>query len=529
MNLYLVLYNRDFSQRSSGGERLRYSVASMSWEAIGGCNQATVDVFGPELDLWALTECLRCPAEIYDAAGRLCWWGYVESAAVRVEAFEVGATIESMSNRVAVSYNEVTPGSAGSGTPTTTAWADNLASQAEYGIRELLDQAGNLSATAATARRTAVLARQGLPAGMAVANPFAAAGGAVGRMATLTLRGWWYTLGWKYASWAAVTGPKYETIGATTLGIGDASARTKLMQGFQVMTASINVLSVDLYIKKVNTPADDLRVEIYKLDTATGAPTGSALSSATITAASVGTSYGWVNANLTDLTVSPYIPDGMYGIMLSRSGAIDAVNYFAIAADGTVSGSTELLFLYNGTSWSVRSPSTEANFRVLVNDDVESSMQIHDLASNYGQFLTEVVVDAASGVDLPSYREGKTTALEEIRALMESGGPSGRRYLAEITPERGLHVWEEPASGETYLMSRQGRIYDLTGTAVAPWCPPVGCWLRLRDVMPAGIDTSLMIDPTLQFLEGVEWTAAGINPRFRGQLTIEEALKIKIG
>jgi hypothetical protein len=161
-----------------------------------------------------------------------------------------------------------------------------------------------------------------------------------------------------------------------------------------------------------------------------------------------------------------------------------------------------------------------------------TTAQISALVTSFGQFIASTTISAASGIDINPYREGKTTALQEVLALMEIGGPSGRRYLAAVDELRQLYVWEEEAKGETYVMDRQRILKklekSLAATSVLEYQPPVGVWVRLVDVIPSSADTSRLADLTLQFIEGASWApAGGLQLRYRGQPSVEEMMRYK--
>ncbi len=529
MSLSPVFQNRDFTARITTG-RLDWSVNSLEWEAVGGCSQASLTAYGPELDLWEMIEMLRCPVAIYDEKGRAAWWGYVSEAKVRVGTIEVGVTIASMTNQVAVAYSYIEPGTQIMGQRRTTAWATDAEAQAEYGKKQWLSSASGMTDAAALARRDAILAKQKWPAGVASPGGFGAPRGHVSgsgaensQSASLICKGWFDTLDWQYANWPVGGGPNYTAGAAVVQNVGNAGASTKVMQQFLVGTGGINVLSVAVYARKQGAPADNLVVGVYALD-GSGNPTGSPLASASLAGGSMTTTLGWITLAVTEKELSAATK---YGLQVSRSGANDAVNYYVVRVD-TALGYTDGVFkIWNGTAWVARSPNADMNFYININNKIELTSQVSDLARNFGEFITATDVDAASTNLLSSYRDGDTTALDEIQELLVMGGPNGRRYLAEVGIDRRLHIWEEPAVRETYYMDRWGNITD-DRISIIPWSPPVGVWVRLQDVIPASADTSKLADPTLQFIEGATWSSSqGVTPRFRGQPSIEEVLRYK--
>lgn len=176
-----------------------FTVDDYSRHATGGPRLANIRVRGSDHDLWEMLEKLRCPVEISTRLGDVTWFGYLAEIAgvirdVRKPArpfVRVGVNIETMRNRVAVAYIKV---DGANQERDTTAWADDLRSQGEYGVRELLMPGDASTATHAELARDTKLDQDSLP--RRLVDPAAGEGGE-GEL-TLVCRGWWDTVGWKY-------------------------------------------------------------------------------------------------------------------------------------------------------------------------------------------------------------------------------------------------------------------------------------------------------------------------------------------
>jgi hypothetical protein len=367
--LQVTFQNRDFTV-CPAPRHLRFEVNSYSFEAIGGCKDASITVFGGDLGLEEVLNWLRRPVTIYNGKGVAVWWGYVHGAQMRKDALEIAPSLDSLANRVAVAYSYVETGTQTVGARKTTAWADDLVSQAEYGIVELLSSTGGNSDAAAEARRAAILAGQAWPYGGL--SQFGSPRGAVrysgakkSASATLVCRGWWGTLGWKY----------YANTGVTS---------------------------------------------------------------------------------------------------------------------------------------------------------VATTSQIGAIVTAAGQFLTATDVEVASGISSSEYRVGDLTALAEIVTLLGAGGPNGRRLLASVTVDRRLQIWEEPATSTAiHTLTSQAQLYGPGGIMVDENVPPVGVWLRLKDVLGGVVDLTKIADPSLQFIERASWSAQnGASYGFKGKPSIESLLNL---
>ncbi len=523
----IIFQNRDFSS-ALDLHNVRFVVNSYSHEAIGGPKEASITVFGGELALEDTLNWLRRPVTIYDERGNAVWWGYVHQVQMRRDALEVAPSLDSMVNRVAVVYSFVEAGSQLVGQRKTTAWASDSDSQAEYGVKELLSSTDGASDAAALARRNAVLAGQAWPYGGL--SQFGSPRGAVrysgakkSASGTLICRGWWETLAWKYAS-VALTGAIQNRPTSTDYTLKNS---TDALHQQITPTVSVNATRIDFALKKTGTPADNLVVGIYATD-GSGNPTGSALASGTIAASGTTGSYAeyaWTLGSAINLARG-----SVYSIRLNRSGATDASNYLTVGVDAGLNytGGVMRVSTNSGGTWAARSPDADLYFIIYEDNQVDSTVQIADLVYQYGQFLTATDIEAASGVLLPSYQNGDKTALAVILELLAAGGANGRRLLAGVGADRRVQVWEEPAtSSAAHYMNSRGQMFGPGGILVDERQPVVGVWARLKDVLSGVVDLTKIQDPSLQFVEGVGWSAdGGAQYRFRGKPSVESLLMV---
>lgn len=357
-----VYYNRDFTNR--GNTNAKQMVDSLSWNCIGGCDQASISAVGPAAGIWEFAEYLRYPVEVYDDKARAVWYGYVNDVQISYGALNWGVSLESMANSLSVAYTYNEAQSTDVGIRKTTTWYADADSVGAFGtIQKRLSAVGMTDAAAVYARNTA-LEQMKYPSGV---------------------------------------------VTATGIGGGDPG----------MAVASIHCL-------------------------------------------------GWYST-------------------------LDWV--FAPAA---------------GTA---------------LTDSID---QIYALSNEYGQFITGFDYDAYASVTSNPTRDGDRTALVEINALLKMGNSSGKRLLATVSRDRRLQIRAEPANTTIGAqIDRLGYLYDTTGRKATPYNPPYGVWCQLRDVLPSSVDTSRMINPTLQFIEAVEWSAnMGLVPKFRGQQGLEETLGV---
>jgi len=139
-------------------------------------------------------------------------------------------------------------------------------------------------------------------------------------------------------------------------------------------------------------------------------------------------------------------------------------------------------------------------------DLVETSTQVAEIIDDLAEFVEGVLIETASGVTALEYRDGDTNAQAEIEALLGRGSSTGRRLLADVTRERYARLYQEPAPGSgDHLLLADGTLHDAWDNPLPPGACAAGVWARLKDVLPATIDTTRLADPALVFIEESEW------------------------
>lgn len=519
--------SRDFAPAAQ--PPLAFAVDSLTWSAIGGPLQANLSTQGTRLQLWQLVNLLRCPVTIFSDQARLAWWGCVTEVRLKLRSGEVGLALDGMYNAVRGAYT-LASGASTVGVHKFTDWAVDQASIDQYGRKEYLANLGNLSSALADHRRDAILARRKWPQGTSPTPAMRASrlerysSRAEIYSATVICRGWMSTLDWLYATIPLVPGVTYTTTGGAEQAVGSASNNTKVAQTLTVGSSTINALELWVYARKVGAPTDNLQIDVYAVD-GSGHPTGSPLvSGVSLPGTGLSTTAGWLGGAMGE--ERGLGAKRKYAVVVSRSGAVSGTNYYAVNVNTALGFTGGAFWIWNGSSWVTRSPDADMPFKVMVNNRVESTQQIADLVDNFGQFLAGTLVEEASGFTLPSYRDGDTTALAEIQALLDAGGAGGRRLLARITPERYLAIQEEPLDSQVDYQIEGDQVYTNTRQRVDELDPPVGRWVRWTDAAPAGIDATRIDDPSLQFVEGANWSPqAGLRLTYKGQLTIENMFK----
>lgn len=136
--------------------------ASWSAAAIGGPVAAQINATGSIDGLLSLGVWLNYRIQIVGADGLPLWWGHVDAVALNTGGLEREISLREMANRVKVLYSQSAPGGALAGAETD--WAEDTASIAAYGRRELVHSAASsLTDEQATALRSRILAAGSTP------------------------------------------------------------------------------------------------------------------------------------------------------------------------------------------------------------------------------------------------------------------------------------------------------------------------------------------------------------------------------
>lgn len=490
------VYERDFSNFLTIGS-LRYTPERLIWQAIGGAAEATVAVNGPKAELWKLVERLRCPVEIL-AEGTVIWNGYIESVTIQAGKVKTSISIEGMYNRICVTYAEVnTAGTTGE--RKTTTWYQDDESVAAYAVKEKQISLSQGTAEEAENRAKTRLESLKYPIG---AHEFGqitmddeeASG-------SITCRGWWHTLDWKYYENSSGK-ESYEEIGNGLTSIGNVSNSLKTGQSFQISTSESWLAAfAKVRVKKEGNPTDNLLISLCA--DSSGAP-GSVLASGSLSGTEVSENLNWVETALSSrVTLQPATT---YWITVGRSGGVDAANYYKVDANEELGYTSGVMRVYNGSAWAARSPDADMLFQV--GGVAETSTQLANIINTSGQFFSGLDVDDNSGIYSSPYRDGDESALACVEELLESGTTALRRLMASVDAQRRVIISVEPAAGDNdYRLYEDNELHDPYDRKLQKWQYPVGVWARLMDLIPGDVDTSRIADPSLAFVEEVTYDA----------------------
>lgn len=473
MSLNVSLLSLDFQPRQAPpGVHMR--VVRHSWTAVGGPDTAELLSEGAEEALAELAGWLRCPLMISRTEGLPVWWGYLEGVWLRKGQVEMGASLDGMANRVRVSYIPL-PG----GPRRYTDWFEDARSQRLFGVKELQALAGaeGCSPESADGLAAALLAEHANPPGelRRVRSPDAitlkARRACEGR---LVARGWWHSLGWR--AYQQPAGLEQNTAAASgSQGFGTPEA-PMLRQRF-VASVGVETWLVDrvgLHLRKVGNPDDSVVVELRRAS-------GELLSIGQIAACDLIPGQGWVELLLNGGPAA-IVPGAGYELRLRRSGGLDALNAYRVDHDLSANREDGSFDWWDGSNWVDVQPPASLLFKLAGTEDSLAQVRRMLLAGAGGQFLSGVKAPVG-GVCAGLWRDGQSSAREEVERLLALGTSEGRRLLARVDEYRRAVIGQAPLPGEQdyYLMS-DGGVLDAFRRRLLPGECPVGVWAHGADI-----------------------------------------------
>ena len=534
----------------------------ISGNRVGGKERSEVVATGDPTALWLSAEMLGRDIKILGRRGNLCWWGMIQESRISIDGLTFGFSLEPMFNRIAVAYNELgADGSSVRYTTAWAVNQDSINRFGTKELLYSLGDGNSAQALAMRDRLLNALAwPRGVPDfGAGDAQQRSALLISIGWWQTLAWKyfqrlegrieyagstettgiqqaiGWGLTASNISFSGATLTcgttdvftslaaagqivitgsasnngtftlardgydnGTKLEISGSFTTESAGASVTIKLVGYYTAQQYSqahaFELWRVGLKLDKVGSPVDSLNVEVQS-DSA-GSPSGTVLASCTIAAGSISSTAGeyWIDA-LSNPTLSA---GSNYWLVVKRTGALDALNYYLISMDTPVYASCKA---WNGATWVSQPQGQYLPFRVWGWEDTLA--QLSRILTDCGQFFTGVDIQLTSGIKTNQYRDGDSTALDEALALIETGSSSGGRYTVTVDRDRVVHVVAEAAASESVdiLVTRSLMRYAAGGVRVNEEMP-VAEWM-LIDKAPMHLNNVYGLSP--QFFDAVEY------------------------
>jgi len=472
MKFSVNFQTRDFETAILAG--LQAAPVRLAWSCFGGPSEALVKLTGQPNQLINAAGLLRAPVTVSDPDGVPVWFGFVNRVEIFQEGIKFSLAIDELFNKVKVSYSFLSPDQQ-VGEHLETAYAHDLASQAEYGIREKVLYYTNIDDLFAEAARDIFLEAHAWPFSK-LGSPQKVREGYV----LVYCQGWFKTLSW--TSYQFQDG-FYSNYGPGP-GVFNAAVASNRRPAQRVTPgAACSVKYVYFLLSKNNAPTMNLTARIY--DESGNVPNNVLATSATVAASTLPSSgFSWIKFTFT--TAYALSASTKYWIGLNES-AVHATNNVLVRTDETNNYSQDNHFarFWTGAAWTVipnvSAPLSKVSlyFRVICLTD--TGEQIGTIAADADQFFNHVW-SISSGRKSCPYLYEPVNALQKIQGLMALGTSNDRMILADVSADRNLTFYEqpEPDTPTAYLTS-SGKLYTDKGILLPAYRPPVGQYAILAN------------------------------------------------
>jgi hypothetical protein len=257
---------------------------------------------------------------------------------------------------------------------------------------------------------------------------------------------------------------------------------TAISQAFTLAVSTpFAVAEVYVRLKRVGNPSDSAWAGI-QADSA-GVPSNINLEAISVLGSTLSDqTQRWVKFTFSNTTALTF--GTTYWLVVGRTGANSNTDYYLVDLDEDAGYSGGGLKLWNGTAWVDRAVAADMPFQIWAKR--QTTDQISDMYTAANQFCVALDVQIASGRYSRQYRDGDLDARQEMETLLNAGKSGGRRLLAQVSADRVLRIYEEPAfvEGTTQIFTDDGDLVDASGQPSEPGVLPAGRWIALPDEPP---------------------------------------------
>ena len=267
---------------------------------------------------------------------------------------------------------------------------------------------------------------------------------------------------------------------------------------------------IEVLIRRIGNPTDAFRLLLYSGSASTPA---TLLDQVAVPANMIFDDFSWVVFDISNTQILNNTGT-IYWIVLRRDGTPDPDNLYEVQIAYTQPDAYPrgAAFHSDYSAWyampAVNGRVPDLPFRVMGGWETTYQMQrmmadAERIGESYLQGFT------GSAIVTPQYRDGETTALDELEKLMLIGANSNgrRRIEATVDINRDINFRVAPASPATtgerfrWTIDVGGRLY-YDGLRVADADCPVGMWIKLKDIIPATANVERLADLSVQYVEG---------------------------
>jgi hypothetical protein len=279
----------------------------------------------------------------------------------------------------------------------------------------------------------------------------------------------------------------------------------KVAQRFSLTTGPWDVGEIAVNIAKFGTPTDNVKLQIW--NNASAAP-NALLGTATLAGADIPNEQAaWRSVKLATPITLANATD--YHVVVERTGTANADNWFEVTIDDDGTYPRGGVRLYDGSAWQIPAFSGDMPFKLF--GVVTTTQKIADIVSA----VTTPAVSAASIVTATTVytrrkRDGRSTAWEEIKTLLDTGTASGARLTCYVTEGGTLVIDQEPTPDALDLIWRDsGQLIHADGKPVLPGVLPFGKWVQIESLVAddwQGDVSKMLVERAEYDCQGGTWT-----------------------
>ena len=258
----------------------------------------------------------------------------------------------------------------------------------------------------------------------------------------------------------------------------------------QSFTLSVNspftAAEVFLRLKRVGSPSDSVQVFIES-DSA-GSPSNISLESVSVLGSTISDEMNWVKFTFANTLALTY--GTTYWLVVWRTGSNSTTDYYMLDLAEDANGATTATYtggivkLWNGSAWITRTNNADMPFQIWAHK--ETTAQISDMLTTAGQFLVGQDFQIVSGLSSRQFRDADQAAQTEIETLLKAGVSGGRRMLADVTPDRVVHIYQEPTYNvdSAPMLDEDNNLLSPLNSPYETGQLPFGKWITLMDELP---------------------------------------------
>ena len=285
----------------------------------------------------------------------------------------------------------------------------------------------------------------------------------------------------------------------SNLAMGDANARERRSQGF-TPTADGTTTRLTMWLRKIAAPTDKIGFRI-ETDDGAGAPSGVSLGGGNLVAGSILVVGPYTQIDILITTESRLSSGTVYHLVLTRSGANDAVNYYEVGADTGAGYAGGVANVYDSGAGTWGAGGGDLAFEV-----------------EHVSFPALRLLDIADDEDEDQVKKQVLVRGTMVPSTTPASGddPGGDETSTQITGER--HTDSDDLAKGDYLLYSTLYAHDLIETAVVADEVAARLLSKYHRILQS-TEIEVPFDPRIDLGSTLEIRDKGTSPSYAGEVT----------